>query len=1722
MSAAISVRIPDGKLGTVRVDRTVDVYPLSIINNENISIVKLYIPKLKLQRQLTATATPLSNTNSEEAHNYNPIIKSNNQKSSNDEDISDIAIIYSVVRRSSIRRTSSPRLSVLPLSTDFNITQPYIAKSYTLEPPSIPIVSHVSKQSQIKALSSTLSSATFLSISTSSSTKVSSSTHIQTSASFTKSDRSSIPSITIKPRPYSFRNTGRSALERQISNITERVTQLQETFFSRRSNTSNNGRNRSLSNCHSTVISTNTNESNTSNRRLIRPRPRSEAYDDHHRVCAAGSYAQLTLLGQPKVNSILQTQKTIPVDYQNGRVQYRTQTSNPERPHSTIGSNSFQTVFDTKKARDNYEKLLKQLEISKKEFDRQRSKGLNHNPARISQLEYQIKQYEQQLNKLKSYLDSIDISTDPSSNIHDDNRPHTFIESSTNRLSTQSHGSSGHKKQNSLPESTVLQVMTGISPSISVSSPLHHIKRKFQSGKTETYDLVKNWDSLNTIPTDEAFKRRESYENYDDNAHTLTSNVQSISSFDDIQQSIHTSNWIPLTIFLNFLLTDTNSDPSHLLFYILTEDLRIRKSDNRNELIRWIFEIHSTFTMNGSPLYIGLPQSQTDAINRWLDIHQQETTEDIKNIFNDAKDYAKSIIIDRQIVDFNHKRSININNDLYLKQNHFIEETLRSIFEYHYKSSYIDDWNSIKNARSLALICALATYLKRCDIKKCGNIPLEKIPKFLDKEQKRLLAKLQRTTPMKKIKDHQLNEHQFLNETLCQVCFKPLWGINYQGYLCGYCQQAYHRECAVNSEKCSKDRAKLRKFSNNRNPSIAIYYSLSGSVSADNLMQNLSVIPTSSTQSRGFVRRSVGGSSTLFHGFMTNINGPSRTTSMIEGREGSVPNDTSEMIPGSNEGIDPTDGNISTAEQNKTATVGRCSSDRRAAPDRPAAPKNRSSSNPQMGGNTIDELLNHRTDSDFINQQDSTNQQITSIRFSTSPSELIIQQTTDGDSDLEADVNTLPNLSEFIPNDVLQVLYQTREWKFQTTINELIHTERTHLKSLKIMVKCFREPMERFHGMSPVELDCIFRNLDQLIHLHTQFKYALRQHREEAKDHVVRNIGDLLLKFLDGDKGEEFARACAYFIEDQSQALKLIKKKEQSPDFASLMRICESNPLCRRLTLKDYLPCVMTRFTKYKMLFEAMKKFASEDHIESEKLNRCIECADNILKHMNGARLKKEQEALLKQIKSNLDIQIPNDEKLQNLQDCLEPTNNRLIYSGVLKLLPDSTTQKTEFECCLFNDIFVFFQKIPIQSLEQRGIEESYKYVLKEHQRDATSGRHQRPRTTLNPNKYPSGQNFILTPIIRLEHLLIKKKACGGARSFYVIDTDKKQLIEVEANSKDDLEKWLEWIEKARKPFEKTKSYPYSSKEKNLHSSSSTLTTQSTISEEQPNIQTIIPNEKATPESILNSIMTTDTEIKRLLHEKEMLLSRLLNIPQNTPNFSIHSMKPKTSLEAVTYATSYHNQLMQIINQIPNEIDKTIDIQSISIPLIKLGEQLTLTLKLLNQDLKDADNENNVVFRRNISSFNVTPSMNTDSSQTYSDLLTSSLHSSKSLSSVVNSYQQQPPPQQSSITNLDETVKSTPLQVARDIVERYDEGVFDDGAESQTEEEENNSVIVADSDDEDEIEHFDSSDCIITNIDNNPQQINDDYLINTKNNQNDRKNSSNTSIEGQTINLGNN
>jgi hypothetical protein len=373
MATAISVRIPAGKLGTVRVDRTVDVYPATVTNDENdfnTQSSQPCIPTMALHRQLTKTAVTASPTpliiDHDEKHSYVPITKwidntngnnNNNNNDLDDEQFSDIAVIYSLVRHASTHRTLSPKLIVSPTSPNVShISRPHIPKSYILEAPLTPVITHTSKQAQIKTLSSTRSNTTPIpiSISAPSSTQsylttnltppIPSSVRIQTSTSFTSHDRPSIPSVAIKPRPYSFRsaitpsneistiqtnntntntNTNnnnnnnstsqpirsrrsfrtapRNVIERQLSNLTGRVSQLHDSLLARisdfTSSTSNRHRNRSLTSLHSqTVNTTNPNETelrptqNSSNtrhqRRTAKPRPKSETYDDHQRVNA--------------------------------------------------------------------------------------------------------------------------------------------------------------------------------------------------------------------------------------------------------------------------------------------------------------------------------------------------------------------------------------------------------------------------------------------------------------------------------------------------------------------------------------------------------------------------------------------------------------------------------------------------------------------------------------------------------------------------------------------------------------------------------------------------------------------------------------------------------------------------------------------------------------------------------------------------------------------------------------------------------------------------------------------------------------------------------------------------------------------------------------------------------------------------------------------------------------------------------------------------------------------------------------------------------------------------------------------------------------------------------------------------------------------------------------------------------------------------------------------
>ena len=272
------VRIPAGKLGTVRIDRTVDTYATPIATEETALAIKSFISKILLQYP-SETATLSA-----------PVVAPSPQEDEEEDDVDDeeetsddIAVIYSLVRHGSTRRASAPRISVLPLSTNTDISSPQIVKTYTLEPPLTPIVTHRSKHAQIKAIPSARAnvSSTASTLPSAEASSLTPPNRIQASNSLTSHDR---PLLSTKPRPYSFRSVRRTALERQILNITERVSQLHDSFFSRLTHTHPQPRNRSLSTFHAPVTDPNLDASNASDAPFLRPRPKSETFDDHFHV----------------------------------------------------------------------------------------------------------------------------------------------------------------------------------------------------------------------------------------------------------------------------------------------------------------------------------------------------------------------------------------------------------------------------------------------------------------------------------------------------------------------------------------------------------------------------------------------------------------------------------------------------------------------------------------------------------------------------------------------------------------------------------------------------------------------------------------------------------------------------------------------------------------------------------------------------------------------------------------------------------------------------------------------------------------------------------------------------------------------------------------------------------------------------------------------------------------------------------------------------------------------------------------------------------------------------------------------------------------------------------------------------------------------------------------------------------------------------------------------
>uniref|UniRef100_H0X2X7 Rho guanine nucleotide exchange factor 12 n=1 Tax=Otolemur garnettii TaxID=30611 RepID=H0X2X7_OTOGA len=369
------------------------------------------------------------------------------------------------------------------------------------------------------------------------------------------------------------------------------------------------------------------------------------------------------------------------------------------------------------------------------------------------------------------------------------------------------------------------------------------------------------------------------------------------------------------------------------------------------------------------------------------------------------------------------------------------------------------------------------------------------------------------------------------------------------------------------------------------------------------------------------------------------------------------------------------------------------------------------------------------------------------------------------ENDLETDP---PNWQQLVSREVLLGL-KPSEIKRQEVINELFYTERAHVRTLKVLDQVFYQRVSREGILSPSELRKIFSNLEDILQLHIGLNEQMKAVRKRNETSVIDQIGEDLLTWFSGPGEEKLKHAAATFCSNQPFALEMIKSRQKKDSrFHTFVQDAESNPLCRRLQLKDIIPTQMQRLTKYPLLLDNIAKY-TEWPMEREKVKKAADHCRQILNYVNQAVKEAENKQRLEDYQRRLDTsnlklsEYPNVEELRNL----DLTKRKMIHEGPLvwKVNRDKTI---DLYTLLLEDILVLLQK------------QDDRLVLRCHSKILAS---------------TADSKHTFSPVIKLSTVLVRQVATDNKALFVISMSDNgAQIYELVAQTVSEKTVWQDLI----------------------------------------------------------------------------------------------------------------------------------------------------------------------------------------------------------------------------------------------------------------------------------------------------------------------------------------
>ncbi|XP_056397874.1 rho guanine nucleotide exchange factor 12 isoform X4 [Hyla sarda] len=369
------------------------------------------------------------------------------------------------------------------------------------------------------------------------------------------------------------------------------------------------------------------------------------------------------------------------------------------------------------------------------------------------------------------------------------------------------------------------------------------------------------------------------------------------------------------------------------------------------------------------------------------------------------------------------------------------------------------------------------------------------------------------------------------------------------------------------------------------------------------------------------------------------------------------------------------------------------------------------------------------------------------------------------DLDLEMDP---PNWQQLVSRDILQGL-KPHEIKQQEVIHELFYTERAHVRTLNVLNQVFHQRVIRESLLTPAETRSVFSNLEEILELHVGLKEQMKAVKKRYENSVIRQIGDDVLSWFCGPEEEKLKQAVATFCSNQPFALEMIKSRQKKDSkFLTFVQDAESNPLCRRLQLKDIIPTEMQRLTKYPLLLDNIAKYSDQSE-EKLKLKSAADHCRQILNHVNQAVREAENKQRLEDYQRRLDLSYlkPGEYPMIDELRSLDLTKRKMSHEGPLawKVNRDKII---DLYTLLLEDILVLLQR------------QDDKLILRCHSKILAT---------------TSDSKHIFSPVIKLNTVLVRQVATDNKALFVISMSDNgAQIYELIANTVSEKNVWQDLI----------------------------------------------------------------------------------------------------------------------------------------------------------------------------------------------------------------------------------------------------------------------------------------------------------------------------------------